>query len=163
MVKKILLYFLGGTGIFLWLILIGFFILIILPESSKKSRVVQAELVIRSCQKALTNYFRDNGVYPTTSQGLQSLIYKPVLPPLPKNYPSKGYFRKPVEFLDPWGNPYQYTYQWLNGEHQITIFSLGADGKLGGKEDLNDVVSVCKQRPTEPLKCTFSSSLNQER
>jgi general secretion pathway protein G len=68
---------------------------------------------------------------------LQSLVKKPTTPPIPNNWKSDGY----IEHLppDPWGNPYQYLNPGLHGK--IDVFSLGADGVPGGKENDADIGS----------------------
>lgn len=113
------------------------------PEDMKKSDVITAKIVLNILQKAVTTYFQDNEIYPTTTQGLQALLNKPTFPPIPKNYSSTGYLERTLtSFPDPWGNPYQYTYQFLNGKHKVTIISFGADGKLGGEEYNADIISI---------------------
>jgi len=108
----------------------------------KKSDVITAKIVMNYLQEGLTIYFQDNGIYPTTTQGLQALANKPTFPPIPKNYSSSGYLERTLTFIDPWENPYQYTYQLMNGKHKITILSFGADGKLGGEEYDADIISI---------------------
>ena len=48
----------------------------------------------------LNLYCKQNGLYPTTKQGLEALVSKPVTNPIPENYPERGYL-KMVPF-DPW-------------------------------------------------------------
>jgi len=127
------------------------------PTERLEFKVRITKATVHLFQQLLIKYFQDNGIYPTTNQGLQALVDRPTTAPIPKHYPKGGYFEEPVDFIDPWGNLYHYIYQLVNGEHEITIISLAADGKLGGKREQTDIVSVCKQRPAEPLKCTFTS------
>jgi general secretion pathway protein G len=108
----------------------------------EKSKFLVAKLQVKSYKQVLHNYEVDNKIYPTTNQGLQALSIKPKKPPIPKNYPLNGYLKKTVKFIDPWGNPYQYTYQLIKRKHKVTILSLGADGKLGGKEYDADIISI---------------------
>lgn len=54
---------------------------------------------------ALKLYELDNGMFPTTNQGLKALRTKPTLSPVPSNW-NGPYVEK--EFIDPWGNPYVY-------------------------------------------------------
>src|SRR5690606_19058439 len=57
-------------------------------------------------KSALQIYKLDNYVYPTTEQGLQALVEKPTLEPIPRKWKNGGYVdRVPT---DPWGNPYLY-------------------------------------------------------
>ncbi len=87
---------------------------------------------IKALEAALDLYRLDNFQYPSTEQGLEALVSKPSGEPEPRNYAPGGYIKRLEK--DPWGRDYQY----LNpGEHgEVDIFSLGADGQLGG-EGLN--------------------------
>jgi general secretion pathway protein G len=138
--KKCLLFF----SIILVVIVLGIMLaatgFIVLSESPVKSKILYAKGVVNVIQEALTNYFQDNGVYPTTHQGLQALVTKPSTQPIPKNYSPNGYLVRLT--YDPWGKPYQYTYQLVNGKHKITILSWGADGKLGGKGYNADIIGI---------------------
>src|SRR5207249_2562912 len=55
---------------------------------------------------ALDNYRLDNGMYPTSEQGLGALQEKPTREPIPLNWRGP-YLRKALP-LDPWGRPYIY-------------------------------------------------------
>lgn len=94
-----------------------------------KARVVKAKLQIQNLSMALKKFKMDNGFYPSTEQGLEALVKKPVVGRIPKNYPPKGYLSKVPK--DPWGNDYIYI---CPGEHaDFEIISYGADGKEGGE------------------------------
>jgi general secretion pathway protein G len=82
-------------------------------------------------------YRLDNIRYPTTEQGLQSLIAKPVMAPVPNNWKAGGYLEKLPN--DPWGNPYVYLNPGRQGE--IDVISLGADGEAGGEGKDADIGS----------------------
>lgn len=117
------------------IVIIGILAAAILPNlmgEPDKARVVKAKADIQSLEAALERYRLDNFRYPTTDQGLESLVTKPNSQPEPRNYPPGGYVKSLPQ--DPWGNEYVY----LNpGKHgQIDIFSFGADGQPGG-EDIN--------------------------
>ncbi|GAB6161785.1 type II secretion system major pseudopilin GspG [Desulfothermus naphthae] len=94
-----------------------------------KARVVKAKLQIQNLSMALKKFKMDNGFYPSTEQGLEALVKKPVIGRIPKNFPPKGYLSKVPK--DPWGNNYIYI---CPGEHaDFEIISYGADGKEGGE------------------------------
>ena len=84
---------------------------------------------------AIIQYQSDNFLFPSTEQGLQALVSKPISSPAPKNYPRHGYLRK--LYLDPWGNEYRYSYPGKYSEYDV--YSLGADGELGGEGLGSDV------------------------
>jgi len=88
---------------------------------------------------ALDSYRLDNGRYPTSGQGLQSLRTAPTVHPLPNNWRGP-YLRKEVP-LDPWRNPYIFISPGSVNPTGYDLISLGADGELGGEEEDADVVS----------------------
>ena len=53
----------------------------------------------------------------------------PTLPPQPKHYKPGGYVKRLQ--TDPWGNEYQYISPGSQGPYDL--FSLGADGEVGGE------------------------------
>ncbi len=95
-------------------------------EDARRTRVV-ADL--KSIETALDLYKLDNGVYPTTEQGLQALVTKPSVGNVPANWKDGGYLSRAPS--DPWGHPYAYAYPGTRGEYDL--FSLGADGQPGGE------------------------------
>ncbi len=90
-----------------------------------KSEVKTARAQIVAFEKALQQFRVDVGRYPSTEQGLQSLLTKP-------SNTSKWdgpYLEKSLP-LDPWGQPYLYV---SPGEHgDVDISSNGRDGRPGG-------------------------------
>src|SRR6185295_15112556 len=65
-----------------------------------------AKVQIRNIEGALQLYKLDNGVYPSTEQGLKALVEKPTVGVIPKKWKAGGYLPKLPE--DPWANPYKY-------------------------------------------------------
>ena len=88
---------------------------------------------------ALDSYRLDNGRYPTTAQGLQTLRTAPTVQPLPNNWQGP-YLRKEVP-LDPWRNPYVFLSPGTVNPTGYDLISLGADGEYGGEGEDLDVVS----------------------
>lgn len=122
------------------IIILGILVGLIVPrfmEKPEKARVVKAKLQIESISAALKEYKLDNGNYPTTDQGLQSLVEKPSIGKIPNKYPEKGYIPKIPK--DPWGNQYIYI---SPGEHDdFDLISYGPDGEEGGEGKNADVRS----------------------
>lgn len=86
-------------------------------------------------ETALKVYKLNNYVYPTTEQGLEALVTKTDLEPIPKNFQADGYLPKLPK--DPWDRPYLYVQP---GEHgKFDIYSLGADGVVGGEGENADI------------------------
>jgi len=95
------------------------------PEQARMVKVKQDVLAIKS---ALDLYKLDNGRYPTTDQGLQSLVTKPTTSPVPRDWKTDGYLEEvPV---DPWGEKYQY----IDDNGKAKIFSYGPDGRDGNSQ-----------------------------
>jgi general secretion pathway protein G len=104
------------------------------PEQARRTK---AQVEIRELQTALELFKLDNGFYPTTEQGLDSLVSPPTTGKVPKNYPESGYLDKLP--TDPWGSPYVYISPGLHGEYDLE--SYGADEEDGGEGKNEDVES----------------------
>ena len=94
-----------------------------------EARVIAAKQDIASLMQALKLYRLDNLRYPTSEQGLQALVARPDMSPVPANWKAGGYLERLPK--DPWGNPYQYLNPGRKGE--IDIYSFGGDGVPGGE------------------------------
>jgi general secretion pathway protein G len=90
-----------------------------------------AKVQIRNIEGALQLYKLDNGVYPSTEQGLKALIEKPSVGVIPKKWKLGGYLQKLPE--DPWGNPYKYLSPSPNLKGDYEIISMATDGEVGGE------------------------------
>lgn len=90
------------------------------------SREKAAKLQIESFASALDLFYLDNGRYPSTSEGLQSLVQRP---PAADSW-SGPYLKQGSVPADPWGRPYEYRTPGKSGP--FAILSLGADGQKGG-------------------------------
>jgi general secretion pathway protein G len=114
------------------LVILGVLAAIIAPkimDRPDEARIVAAKQDIASVVQALKLYRLDNIRYPTTEQGLQALVTKPNIEPIPNNWKSGGYLERLPK--DPWGNAYVYLNPGRNGE--IDVFSMGPDGQTGGE------------------------------
>lgn len=96
-----------------------------------ESRVDTAKLQISVLEQALQSYYIDHGRYPTQAQGLQALVERPTISPVPRDFPSGGYLGRSRVPNDPWGNPYIYLAPGRAGE-PFEIISYGSDGEPGG-------------------------------
>jgi general secretion pathway protein G len=112
-------------------VILGILAAIIVPKimsRPEQARLVKAKQDIMAIQSALDLYKLDNGIYPSTDQGLQALVTKPSSTPVPQNWKSDGYLQRLP--TDPWGEAYQYT----NENDKLRIFSYGPKGKEGDSE-----------------------------
>jgi general secretion pathway protein G len=98
-----------------------------------KGRVVAARTQLNSFEGGLESYRMDNGRFPNTEQGLESLFTAPTSEPAPRNYQPGGYLKGGREPMDPWGNGYFYESPGQHNPHSVDIWSQGADGQPGGE------------------------------
>jgi general secretion pathway protein G len=104
------------------------------PEEAKR---VKAKMDIASLETALKLYKLDNGMYPSTEQGLQALVEPPETGNVPRKWRDGGYLEKGKVPNDPWGNEFVYLSPGLNGD--FDIISYGADGSPGGEGEGADI------------------------
>jgi general secretion pathway protein G len=132
----------GQTGFTLIEIMVVVFILGLLvalvgPKiigRTDDARIVKAKADVKGIEEALHLFKLDCGFYPSTGQGLESLISKGGGAACRK-YNAEGYLDKvPV---DPWDNKYVY---FSDGQN-IIIKSYGADGQEGGEGKNADIDS----------------------
>ncbi|TSE31499.1 type II secretion system major pseudopilin GspG [Tepidimonas charontis] len=120
------------------LVIIGVLAALIVPnviERADESRVTAARADVANLMQALKLYRLDNQRYPTQEQGLQALVQRPTVAPVPPNW--RPYLEKLPN--DPWGRPYQYLNPGTYGA--VDVFSLGADGQPGGEGNDADIGS----------------------
>ena len=112
------------------LVIIGVLAALIVPnvlDRADDARATAARTDVNNLVQALKMYKLDNHRYPSGEQGLQALVAKPTAGQIPPNW--KMYLDKLPN--DPWGRPYQYANPGVRGE--IDVYSLGADGAVGGE------------------------------
>ncbi len=99
-----------------------------------KSEIKATRAQIDGLGKAIDQFRLDVGRYPTSEEGLKSLLVRPANlakwdgPYLSKNVP-----------LDPWGNAYLYKSPGEHGEYDL--LSYGKDGQPGGEGEAADIVN----------------------
>jgi len=119
------------------MVIIGLLTGIVGPKLFKnigKSEVKAAKAQIDSLGKALDQYRLDTGHYPTTEQGLNSLVTKPA-----NETKWEGPYLTKAVPADPWGRPYLYKNPGEHGDYDL--FSYGKDGQVGGSGDAADIVN----------------------
>jgi general secretion pathway protein G len=122
------------------IVIIGVLAALIVPKVMSRpdeARATAARVDIASIVQSLNLYKLDNHRYPTTEQGLQALVKKPTISPVPENWKGNGYLERVPK--DPWGHPYRYLQPGLHGD--IDVMSLGADGEPGGAGSDADIGS----------------------
>ncbi|MDD5434106.1 MAG: type II secretion system major pseudopilin GspG [Nitrospira sp.] len=122
------------------LIIIGLLAGIVVPRlmgRTEEAKHTKTIVQIKNLQSALDLYKLDNGYYPTTDQGLQSLTEKPAIGEIPKKWKEGGYMDKVPK--DAWGNNYVYISPGVHGDYDL--YSYGADGEEGGEGKNADIQS----------------------
>jgi general secretion pathway protein G len=102
------------------------------PERAKR---VKAKMDIATFETALKMYKLDNGVYPSTEQGLAALIEKPETGVIPKRWREGGYLEKYKILKDPWRNDFVYISPGVHSD--FDLISYGTDGVPGGEGENN--------------------------
>ena len=118
--------------------ILGLLISIVAPKivgRTDDARRTKAAADLRMVQQGLHLYKLDNASYPTTEQGLEALVSKPVSGIVPIRWNPEGYLEKVPR--DPWGANYMYI---SNGD-RYTLISLGGDGAEGGDGKYADLDS----------------------
>lgn len=120
------------------LVIMGLLVSIVAPNVLTRvddARIQKVDADFKTLGTALKTYKIDNYDYPSTEQGLSALDTKPVLSPLPPRWREGGYMEEGL--LDPWGRPYLYL---KPGEsHPYDLYTLGADGVVGGEGQNADI------------------------
>ncbi len=101
------------------------------------ARIVAAQVQIKNIEEGLHLYKLDNGVYPSTEQGLEALVRQPTVGELPKRWREGGYLPKVPQ--DPWSRDYVYLSPGTHGDYDL--ISYGADGEAGGDKKNADIES----------------------
>lgn len=119
------------------LVILGLLAAVVAPNvlgTQDKGMVKKVKADIAILEQSIDMYKMDNFMFPTTDEGLEALVEKPAAREL-KNYTVDGYIKRLP--MDPWGNPYQYLSPGKHGKYDV--FSLGADGQLGGEGQNQDI------------------------
>lgn len=118
------------------LVILAILAAIVIPKfagRSQQAKETAAKSQISSIELALDAYEVDTGGYPPGNAGLDSLTNEPNGV---QNW--KGPYLKKGVPLDPWGNPYVYTYPGKNNAKGYDLMSMGPDGRAGGDDDVTN-------------------------
>ena len=127
------------------LVILGLLIGLVAPNFMGRAEQTRSEIAkvqIENLHSALKTYRLDVGRYPSTEQGLGSLMQAPAEV---AEYWHGPYLDKELP-LDPWRNPYQYRYPADNLQG-LALYSLGADGAEGGEGDNEDIGYLTTEGP----------------
>ena len=120
------------------MVIIGLLMALVGPNligRSEKAKVQAAAMQIERLGTVLDTFRLDVGRYPTTQEGLQVLVARPMgVDRWDGPYLNKGVPK------DPWDRPYIYRSPGEAGR-PYDLYSLGADGAPGGTDNNRDVTS----------------------
>jgi general secretion pathway protein G len=122
------------------IVILGILATLIIPRfmgREEEARRTVARVQIESMETALKLYKLDNGVYPSTEQGLQALVEPPTIGQIPRKWREGGYLEKGRVPKDPWDNDYIYLSPGVHGD--FDLISYGADGEPGGEGNNKDI------------------------
>lgn len=117
--------------------ILGLLIGLVAPAALRQlgsAKVSIARQSIERITSILDLYKLDVGDYPTTDQGLQALVVKPV----DASAWNGPYLKGEAVPIDPWSRPYVYRSPSNRGNHEYDLCSRGPSGKGGesGEEDM---------------------------
>jgi general secretion pathway protein G len=111
---------------------------------SQEARIIAAkQTIVGTFGIALDLFEQDTGRYPTTEEGLLTLVENPQV----LNW--RGPYLKSVSVpLDPWGNQYRYSYpsKLTSSETLYDIVSAGPDGVYGNNDDVTNHEDISQTR-----------------
>jgi general secretion pathway protein G len=116
------------------IVIMGILATLLIPrimDRPEEARRLKAKMDIKSIESALKLYKIDCGSYPTTEQGLEALVKKPDIAPVPERWREGGYLDGNSVPKDPWNHPYYYASPTQDGK-DYEIISYGKTGEPGG-------------------------------
>ena len=120
------------------MVIIGLLMALVGPNligRSEKAKSQAAAMQIERLGTVLDTFRLDVGRYPTTQEGLQVLVQRPMgIDRWDGPYINKGVPK------DPWDRPYIYRSPGEAGR-PYDLYSLGADGAPGGTDNNRDITS----------------------
>lgn len=127
------------------IVILGLLAAMVMPSLTGKGEEAKRNLAcvqMKSIYNSSLDMFKlDNGMYPTTEEGLEALASNPDEEKYP-NYSKSGYFKDGEIPKDAWGGNYIY----INDNGKVEILSLGADRAEGGTDEAADIkMSECKK------------------
>ena len=102
-------------------------------DTLHEGQVKSTKIQMNGLDARLKEFRRKCGFYPTTEQGLESLMTKPTGGRECKDYPTNGFIDGESVPKDPWDNDFIYE----SDGKTFNIYSYGPDGEAGGEG--NDV------------------------
>jgi general secretion pathway protein G len=116
--------------------LVGVAVVNLVPKV-QESKITATRDQIHNYESALDLYVLDNGILPSTEQGLQALIAQPTSTPVPGNW--KGpYLKPPILRPDAWNHPFIYRNPGQHNTTSYDILSPGPSGQEGSDDNIGN-------------------------
>ncbi len=103
------------------------------------AEAVKSKADIQGLETALAQYRLDSGFYPSTEQGLESLILKPSSEPVPSAWNGPYLKGQSAVPKDRWGNDYLYMSPGVRNADSYDVWTRGKDGQDGGEGESADI------------------------
>ena len=100
---------------------------------SEQAKVTTAQTDVANLELAIDAFEIDCSRYPTTEEGIQSLIRQPS-----DLTEWRGPYLKRGVPEDPWHNPYVYQCPGQHNDTGYDLYSYGPDGQEGGDDDIGN-------------------------
>ncbi len=133
-------------------VIIGLLLTVVASNVTKRLQTaehVKSQADIKGLETAVETYRLDNGLYPTTEQGLEALVRKPASEPIPQSWNGpylKGQSGVPK---DRWGNDYLYLQPGAHNPDSYDVWTRGQDGQDGGEGPNGDVGNWAPEPETQ--------------
>jgi general secretion pathway protein G len=114
-------------------------------DSLLDGQIQATRIQMNAFKQRLQEFRRKCGYYPTSDQGLESLISKPTSGRECTNYPPNGFIEGDELPLDPWNSDYVYT----SDGKKFDIMSYGPDLEEGGEGTDEDIFLSKKPKSRE--------------
>ncbi len=105
----------------------------VIGRGGASAEIKMTETMVNGVEAKLQEYRMLGGMYPSQAQGLQALVTKPSIAPVPRRYVSL-YDELP---RDPWGKELKYAYPGSKDAGKPEIISAGPDGVFGSEDDIS--------------------------
>lgn len=105
----------------------------VIGRGGASAEIAMTETMVKGVESKLQEYRMLGGTYPSQVQGLEALVTKPSVAPVPRRYVSL-YDELP---LDTWGNELKYAFPGSKDAGKPEIISAGPDGVFGSEDDIS--------------------------
>ena len=104
--------------------------------AQQKADIKTTRIAIGNLESTLKLFAVDNHAYPTTEEGLQSLLEAPADENRSRDWDGPYLDAEDLP-IDPWGNSYRYVYPPANGKRDFpNVWSPGKDGQDNTDDDV---------------------------